>query len=82
MTAAMLRDTFAWATVLNYGLLTFWFVLFVRHPGRVHALHQRWFRLSRQDFDRIHYGLMGAWKIGVFLLLLMPAIALRIVVGG
>ena len=45
----------------------------------MHRLHSRWFQLSRQQFDIIHYGGMGIFKLGIILLNLVPYIALRIV---
>ena len=38
--------------------------------------HTRWFRLSVETFDAIHYAGMAAWKIGALLLFAVPWIAL------
>jgi hypothetical protein len=42
-------------------------------------LHGRWFRLSDERFDAIHYAGMTIYKIGILLFNLMPYVALRIV---
>jgi hypothetical protein len=45
---------------------------------RLYAMHSRWFRLSEETFDGIHYGGMAAYKVATWLLFIMPYIALRI----
>jgi hypothetical protein len=45
----------------------------------MYRLHGRWFRLSPEQFDAIHYGAMAVYKIGILLLNLVPYLALRIV---
>lgn len=42
-------------------------------------LHGRYFRMSTEPFDRIHYAGMALFKIGIILVNLVPYIALRIV---
>jgi hypothetical protein len=42
-------------------------------------LHGRWFRLSAEHFDTVHYGGMAVYKIGVLLFNLAPYAALTIV---
>jgi len=39
-------------------------------------LHTRWFKLSVETFDAIHYAGMSVYKIGVLLLNLAPFAAL------
>jgi hypothetical protein len=41
-------------------------------------LHGRWFRLSENQFDVIHYSGMAAYKIAVLSLNVAPCIALRL----
>jgi hypothetical protein len=42
-------------------------------------LHSKWFRLSVEAFDAIHYASMAAYKVGVLLLNLVPYAALSMV---
>jgi hypothetical protein len=42
-------------------------------------LHGRWFRLSEEHFDAIHYAGMAVYKIGVLLFNLAPYFALVII---
>lgn len=67
-----------WCAVLNYAVLLVWFVLFRRAHGWLFRLHGRWFRLSEDRFDAIHYGAMAIYKLGILLLNLIPCIALHL----
>lgn len=69
-----LRQILIWSLVANYVILLVWFaVLVLAHDG-VYRLHTRWFRLSRERFDALHYGGMAAYKIGILLLNLAPLV--------
>lgn len=62
---------------INYGILLVWFVAFTLAHDPLHRLHSRWFRLSVEQFDTIHYAGMAIYKIGILLLNLTPYLALR-----
>jgi len=74
-----LRDVLLWSMVINYGVLLIWFAAFTVAHDRIYALHHRWFSISRETFDALHYGSMAAYKIGVLLLNLAPLVALWLV---
>jgi hypothetical protein len=42
----------------------------------VYAIHTRWFRLSSDQFDAIHYAGMAIYKIGILILNLVPLFTL------
>ena len=67
-----------WSALLNYGVLTVWFFFFVFAHDWMYLLHARWFRLSVEQFDMLHYASMAIYKIGIMLLNLVPWIALRV----
>jgi hypothetical protein len=79
MTLEEVRDMLGWCTLINVAILMIWFVMFVAARDWMHRFHGRWFRLDEARFDAIHYALMGMFKLGIFLLNLVPYIALRIV---
>jgi hypothetical protein len=82
MTMTTLRDLLIWSLVFNYAILMVWFIaLTVAHDG-VYRLHTRWFALSRQTFDAVHYGGMAVYKIGILLLNLAPLVAVLIATRG
>ena len=75
----MLRDFLLWSAVINYGLLLWWFLVFILAHDWMHRFHGRWFRLPVEQFDAIHYTGMAVYKIGIILFNLVPYIALLIV---
>jgi hypothetical protein len=80
MSIEILRDVLAWSAVINLGLLAWWFVFFILAHDWMHGLHGRWFKLSAERFDAIHYAGMLGFKLGIILLNIVPYLALRIVV--
>ncbi len=80
MTVEQIRDVLAWCSVINIGLLLWWFLMFVLAHDFVYRLHGKWFNLTVERFDAIHYAGMAFFKIGIFLLNIVPYLALRIVV--
>lgn len=79
MSVEVVRDMLFWCTTLNYGVVLVWFVLFWMAHDWMQGLHGRWFRLSADRFDAIHYGGMAVYKIGILLFNLVPYVSLRIV---
>ena len=54
-----------WATLINFTLLAWWILFLIFAHDWTHQLHTKWFRLSPEQFDAIHYSLMGVFKMGV-----------------
>jgi hypothetical protein len=78
MTIALTRHFLLWCTVINYGILLVWFLVFVFAHDWIQRIHSRWFRLSRDQFDTVHYAGMSIFKIGIILFNLVPLVALSI----
>lgn len=68
-----------WCSLINIGLLIFWFAIFSLAHDWIYRLHGRWFSLSVERFDAIHYGGMALYKMAIILFNLVPYLALRIV---
>jgi len=66
-------------TLFNYAILIIWFVVFTLAHDWLYRLHSRWFKLSVETFDTIHYGGLAVYKIGILLFNLAPLIALHFV---
>ena len=79
MNLQTLREVLLWSLVINYGVLLIWFAAFTLAHDRLYRLHSRWFAVSRETFDVLHYGGMAVYKIGTLLLNLAPLIALWLV---
>ena len=75
-----LRETLLWCTVLNYGLLIYWYLVLLIAHDWIFAMHGKWFHLSRERFDAIHYGGMLLYKLAVTVFNFVPYIVLRFIV--
>lgn len=79
MAVDVARSFLLWCTVINYGILLVWFLLFAVARNWLQVFHGRWFHLSREQFDGIHYATMAVYKLGILLFNLVPLIVLWIV---
>ncbi len=79
MTLEIVRDVLAWSAVINITFLLWWFLAFWVAHDWVYKVHGKWFTLSVEKFDAIHYKGMAFFKMGIVLLNLSPYLALRIV---
>lgn len=79
MSIEVTRNFLLWCTIINYGILLVWFLFFTNAHDWMYGLHSRWFRLSREQFDLLHYAGMAVFKIGIILLNLVPFVVLWIV---
>ena len=78
MDVRLISDWLLLCTLINYGVLLAWFVAFSVAHEWMFRLHTRWFRLSAERFDAIHYAAMALYKVGILLLNLVPYVALRL----
>ena len=79
MTVEVIRSALAWCTLINWGLLLVWFLFFMLGHDWMYRTHSKWYQLSVEQFDKLHYGAMALFKIGIILFNLVPYLALRIV---
>jgi len=80
MTIEVTRSFLLWCTIIDYGVLLLWFLVFVFAHDWIQRIHGRWFGLSRDQFDALHYAGMSVFKIGIILFNLVPYIVLSILV--
>ena len=79
MSIELTRSFLLWCTVINYGILLVWFLVFAFAHDWIQRFHGRWFRLSDDQFDFLHYVGMSIYKIGILLFNLVPFVVLWIV---
>ena len=79
MTIEVIRGVLAWSAVINLGLLLWWFLFFSLAHDWTYRFHGKWFKLTIEQFDALHYGGMAVFKLGILLFNLVPYLALRIV---
>jgi NADH:ubiquinone oxidoreductase subunit 6 (subunit J) len=65
------------AFFLGMALLLLWFGVVMLLGDFVYAVHSAFFKISRAQFDAIHYAGMALTKIMLFLLFLFPYLATR-----
>jgi len=73
-----IKGVLLWCVGINYGVMLVWFGVFVYAHDWMYRLHTRWFKLSVETFDALHYAGLSIYKIGIILLNLVPLIALYI----
>ena len=79
MSLEMVRKALLWCTVLDYGVLLVWWLCFLFAHDWMHGMHSRWFHLSVEQFDAVHYIGIALYKLGILLFNLVPSIALYII---
>ncbi len=79
MTLEIIRGALAWSIIINYGIILVWFMVFTLAHDWLYRFHGKWFSLSVNSFDALHYGAMAIFKTGILLFNLTPWLALCIV---
>ena len=79
MTTDEIKHVLLWCVGLNYAILCMWFGSFIFAHDLIYQLQGRWFKLSVETFDAIHYGGLYVFKIGIILFNLVPLVAFYLV---
>jgi hypothetical protein len=79
VTANELKSFLLWCVGLNYAVLFIWSGVFIFAHDWMYGIHTRWFKLSVETFDAVHYSGLAVYKIGTILLNLVPLVALYLV---
>ena len=79
MTIELVRDALLWCFIINIGILLYWFLFFTLAHDWVYQFHGKWFKLSVEKFDTIHYAGIAFYKICIFVFNIVPYFALCIV---
>jgi len=78
ITIENLRILLGWCTLINAGMFAVWSLAFVFAHDLIFKIHTRWFKISEERFDEIHYSMMGYYKLAVMLFNLVPYLVLRL----
>ena len=68
-----------YSLAINYAILMIWFAAFSLAHDWMYRLHRRWFRLSPETFDALHYAGMAFYKIGIIMFNIAPLVAFWLV---
>lgn len=78
MTVTEIKDVLLWCVGLNYAVLFIWAGVFIFAHDRMYKMHGRWFKLSAETFDALHYAGLAVYKVGIILFNLVPLLALSL----
>ena len=78
MNIKILRSFFLWCTVINYGVLLLWTLVFWLARDWHYGLTSRFFAVSVESYDLVNLCGIAFYKIAIILLSLVPYIAFRI----
>jgi hypothetical protein len=79
MTIEMIRNWLGVCGLINIGVLMMWFVMMIFAHDWIYKMHTKWFKMSVESFDAMHYGGMGLFKLLIFVFNIVPWLALLIV---
>ena len=78
MTIETIQEALLWCLLINVILLMWWFLIIILAHDWVYRMHGRWFKMSREQFDIIHYSGMALHKIFILFFLVVPLLVLWI----
>lgn len=80
MQIEILRDLLAWCTLTNIILYLWWVLTFIYAHDWMFRFHSRWFNLTQDRFDSIHYAGIAFYKILIIFFNLIPYVVLRVLI--
>lgn len=78
MNLETLKELFMLMTVIHLGLFIWITVACLAAKGFIQRIHGKLFGLSHETINTMLYGFLGAYKIALFIFVLVPWIALTI----
>lgn len=78
MTSELLQAVLGWSALINMGLLLWWFFVIVFARDWVYRLHCRFYNITEEHFNTLHYAGIMFYKIALWVFFIVPYIALRI----
>jgi len=75
----MFQRFLGWCTVINIGVMLWWFFFITFAHDWVYRLHTHWFNLSEEQFDAFHYSGIAIYKLFTFFFNVVPYLALCII---
>lgn len=79
MNIPMLQNALLWCTVINYGVLILWVLLYLFAADSMYRIGKL-YRLPREQFDALQVGGLLVYKLAVIFFNLIPFVVLRFIV--
>lgn len=74
----IVREFLGWCTVINIGILLVATIILVLARAPISKIHAKLFELSQTDLSLSYFQFLGQYKLAIYVLNLVPYIALRI----
>ncbi|NIP31693.1 MAG: hypothetical protein GTO02_19565 [Candidatus Dadabacteria bacterium] len=74
-----LREFFGICSLINIGILLYWFLMLLMVRDWIYKIHSKWFKIPEDRFDDIHYRALAYFKLSIFLFNVVPYFALVII---
>lgn len=74
----IVREFLGWCTVINIGILLVATIILVLTRKSISKFHAKLFELSQTDLSLSYFQFLGQYKLAIYVLNLVPYIALRI----
>ena len=81
MTMETVASVLGWSMVINFSIFLIWVLAMTLMPNLTYKTQTLVTSISREDFDKVVYKMMGQYKIALLVTHLGPYIALRIVMN-
>ena len=65
--------------LIAWGILLYWFVAIAVAGDTVYKWHSKFYKISREDFEKVNYLCMGIFKIMITVVYICPYLAIRMV---
>ena len=78
MTIDTIQAVLGWSTLINFSLLIWWAFFILLAPDWTYKMHSKFFSISKDTFNTVHYSGMAFFKLLVIVFNLAPYLALRI----
>jgi len=75
----LLEKFFLWMTIINFTIITFYFVLFVSAKSFIYKTQSRLFKMTKEKMDSRLYKILAYYKVATIAFNLVPYIALKII---
>ncbi|MFK5925839.1 MAG: hypothetical protein QM483_04320 [Desulfuromusa sp.] len=79
MTVELFQAVLGWSALINMAILIWWFLFLSFAHDWTYEMHSRFYMISRESFNNIHYVGMMIFKLFIFMFFIVPYIALRII---
>jgi len=80
MTIELIESVLGWSALINLGILLWWFLFMTLAHDWTYRMHSRFYKISMESFDSLHYAGMMFLKLATLMFFIAPYLALRIVV--